>query len=55
MSDWNKCDHVWKVTDRGSDLGDVPGAGPREEVECVKCKCPGERQTDSGEVHWPAT
>lgn len=51
---WYNCDHEWQP--HGDyELGDVPGAGPREEVKCVKCGCPGERYPDSGHVDWPTT
>lgn len=50
---WSTCDHDWQVVDH--DLGDVPGAGPREAVICSKCQCPGERHVNSGEVEWPTT
>lgn len=54
VADWAECDHDWKAkTD--SDLGDIPGVGPREEVVCLRCGCPGERYTNSGVVEWPTT
>lgn len=50
-TDWYSCKHEWEsYGDR-----DVPGAGSREEVICVKCNCPGKRYTVNGDVEWPAT
>lgn len=59
MVEWNKCAHEWAVK-ADSDLGDIPGVGPREEVYCPKCGCPGERMrlcrnTQESEVYWPTT
>lgn len=53
--DWSICEHEWVVSPGSWELGDVPGMGPREEVVCTKCKCPGERYTNTGEVEWPTT
>jgi hypothetical protein len=47
---WDTCEHEWEVSKRDFDLD-----GKREEVECAKCGCPGERTIETGEVCWPAT
>lgn len=52
--DWSTCNHNWIISGDG-ELGDVPGCGPREEVTCSICGCPGERFISTGEVEWPTT
>lgn len=47
---WNECEHDWQERSGDYDLG-----GNRQEVVCVKCQCPGERDLTDGEVFWPAT
>lgn len=47
MNDWNHCDHEWEL--RAGDC--APGY---ELVKCAKCGCPGERQTGTDDVFWPA-
>jgi len=54
-TEWETCDHEWITAPGDRDLGDVPGAGPREEVICSKCSCPGERYIETGRVEWPTT
>lgn len=51
---WQECEHEWEAYG-DFELGDVAGMGPREEVRCIKCDCPGERYIESGHVDWPAT
>ena len=46
-SPWDDCEHEWIVARGDWDSN-------REQVECSKCECLGERY-DDGSVHWPAT
>jgi hypothetical protein len=48
--DWRSCAHEWALYGDGGDLG-----GNRFEVQCRKCKCPGDFEEDHLEVVWPTT
>ena len=48
--DWKKCDHEWEA------LVDSQFSNEQvEDVTCIKCECPGERDTFTGFVVWPTT
>ena len=42
---WDICEHSWRARDSQSE----------NEVECTKCKCPGDLNRETGKVYWPAT
>lgn len=48
---WNNCEHEWVTAP-----GDWDSCCDHlEQVICKKCKCPGELDTRTNEVFWPAT
>jgi len=50
MSDWQTCEHEWKA-----EIDSMYSNELVEAVKCRKCGCPGERDTFTGHVFWPAT
>jgi hypothetical protein len=51
MVKWDACEHEWKIAPGDWDSG----IKDTEEVICIKCQCPGERDNKTNEVCWPAT
>ena len=47
---WETCEHEWKAKIDSQFSNEVV-----EDVVCTKCGCPGERDTHTGFVVWPAT
>ncbi len=44
---WAECEHEWRDAESQSQSHNA--------VVCVKCKCPGDRNRETGDVYWPAT
>ncbi len=47
--DWDTCSHEWEEFDS------MFTNEWKTDVRCVWCRCPGERDEETQEVHWPAT
>jgi len=47
---WDNCQHEWKVVADSQFSNES-----NEEVTCLHCACPGDRDLNTGEVFWPAT
>lgn len=47
---WDNCEHEWGVVVDSQYHSETCTA-----VVCVKCQCPGEHDSDTGLVFWPAT
>ncbi|KKM03789.1 hypothetical protein LCGC14_1770950 [marine sediment metagenome] len=50
MSNWDNCDHEWHEK-----IDSQFHSENKTDVSCTKCGCPGERDTKTGNVFWPAT
>lgn len=49
-AEWESCEHEWEAEVDSQFSNEV-----FEAVTCVKCKCPGSRGLNNGEVYWPTT
>ncbi len=50
MPDWDNCDHEWRT-----EIDSQSHSENKTAVFCVKCRCPGEQDSKTGDVFWPAT
>ena len=50
MSKWENCDHEWREK-----VDSQHHSESATDVVCVKCDCPGEKNSKTGDVHWPAS
>ena len=48
--EWENCEHEWEAEVDSQFTNEN-----EEDVKCIKCKCPGSRDINSGSVYWPAT